>query len=223
MTRTLLFLRRVLCLVSLLPRSFSIKPRIMTYPTPYCQGMAELPSAAEERASLSSSDPSNPLVIHLQHGLAYTVGSALGCTPPTMNQCLQGFISPNKAGLSAGARAWTKHFHRSQADETKDTDHGWWGTPKGPVALLNDRALELFWRVMNKASWRNLHWLPHQVLAYEVRVPEGYGMRWSQDLSGTQGEGLCSTSEGIREEQPWIFRGFVEPMMEGGHEKGWRR
>jgi hypothetical protein len=36
---------------------------------------------------------------------------------------------------------------------------------------------------MDGATWRNLHWLPHAVLVYEVRVPEGYGMRWSQDRS----------------------------------------
>lgn len=39
-------------------------------------------------------------------------------------------------------------------------------------------------------------------------------MRWSQDRSGAQGN---------EEEMPeWSFRGFVEPMMEGGHEVGWR-
>ncbi|KZT21898.1 hypothetical protein NEOLEDRAFT_1138645 [Neolentinus lepideus HHB14362 ss-1] len=188
--------------------------------------MSELPSAAEERARLAVRDPSEPLTVHLQHGLAYTVGSALGCTPPTREQCLAAFLIPNKAGLTAGARAWSKHFHRSQADGIKDTtstNPGWWGTPKGPVALLNERALDLFWRVMNSASWRNLHWLPHQVLAYEARVPEGYGMRWSQDLSGIQQVDLQSVEgrESLKD-RLWIFRGFVEPMVEGGHENGWR-
>ncbi len=36
---------------------------------------------------------------------------------------------------------------------------------------------------------------------YEVRNKEGYGVRWS--LDGLQ------------------FRGFLEPQMENGHEKGW--
>jgi hypothetical protein len=64
---------------------------------------------------------------------------------------------------------------------------------------------------MDNATWRNLHWLPQRALVYEVRVLEGYGMRWSQDQSD-DGE----------EEKPWSFRGFVEPMMENGHELGWR-
>jgi len=83
------------------------------------------------------------------------------------------------------------------------------------VAVINEKALALFWKVTNGATWQNLHWLPHQVLVYEIRVSEGYGMRWSQDQSNREvGE------EG--ENQPWAFRGFVEPMMENGHEAHWR-
>jgi hypothetical protein len=104
---------------------------------------------------------------------------------------------------------------------------------------------------MDGTSWRNLHWLPHQVLVYEVRVPEGYGMRWSQDRSKITKTGIPSevtdgphddeaSIEGLshgtadspalesatavehEDSRPWIFRGFVEPMMENGHEIGWR-
>jgi hypothetical protein len=122
---------------------------------------------------------------------------------------------------------------------------------------------------MNAASWRNLHWLPHQVLVYEVRVPEGYGMRWSQDRSSVKATPTSTDVPGdsktialpvsvesakdvegssirpaieqasalggldVSAEDPpagdssthapnWVFRGFVEPMMENGHEVGWR-
>ncbi|KAJ7233042.1 hypothetical protein C8J57DRAFT_169132 [Mycena rebaudengoi] len=204
---------------------------------PYCNGMQEHPSAAAERAKLSESlalastsgsTVSNvgmdPLSLHLSFGLAYTVGSAIGSRPPSTEQCLAAFVSPSNVGLTAGARAWSKHSHRSQpqsstVEDMKSTESsaGWWGTPSGPVAVLNERALELFWKVMNTATWRNLHWLPHRILVYEVRVAEGYGMRWSQDRSGLEGK------EGIVEMIPdWTLRGFVEPMMEGGHEVGWR-
>jgi hypothetical protein len=48
---------------------------------------------------------------------------------------------------------------------------------------------------MDGATWRNLHWLPHAVLVYEVRVPEGYGMRWSQDRSAlVTGEDVGGTA-----------------------------
>ncbi|SJL12414.1 uncharacterized protein ARMOST_15841 [Armillaria ostoyae] len=186
--------------------------------TPCCAGMLELPSAAAERAKLVAGeiDPSTPLAIHLSLGLAYTIGSALGSIPPSVDVCLEAFSVPNKAGLTAGARAWSKHFHRSQSTDSELTNKGWWDQPSGPIAIINERALVLFWKIVNEASWRNLHWLPHQVLVYEVRIEEGYGMRWSQDQS--------SREDGTKdlEARPWTFRGFIEPMMENGHEVGWR-
>ena len=209
-------------------------PSGVSIPTPHCQGMAEHPLADLERARLSAGghEANDPLSIHILHGLAYTVGSALGSTPPSKETCLAAFIAPNKAGLTAGARAWSKHSHRSQkeapesdADIDIERGHkkdsraeantsGWWGTPSGSVAVINEKALELFRKVMDGASWQNLHWLPHQVLIYEIRVPDGYGMRWSQD----QSEQMEMTDE----PKDWIFRGFLEPQMENGHEVGWR-
>lgn len=201
-------------------------------PVPRCHNMQELPTATTERARvqavLSLGDPlaleaehqSNPLSKHLLHGLAYTVGSALGSDPPTRDECLSAFTaSATKTGLTAGAKAWSKHAHRSGDAESGGDSKcvGWWGgQPKGPVASINERTLVLFDKVMDNATWRNLHWLPHQVLVYEVRIEEGYGMRWSQDRS--EGEG----GAGGVADRPWMFRGFVEPMMENGHEVGWR-
>ncbi|KAF5382041.1 hypothetical protein D9615_004209 [Tricholomella constricta] len=198
---------------------------------PYCHGMEELPSTSAERAKvlkyLSSHPADNeivktPLFVHLSHGLAYTVGSALGSVPPDLDTCLAAFLVPNKAGLTVGARAWSKHFHRSQAADATSAERGrremsagWWGSPCGPVSIINEKAVALFWKVMSGASWRNLHWLPHQILVYEIRVPDGYGMRWSQDQSAREGE------EDVAD-RAWKFRGFVEPMMENGHEIGWR-
>lgn len=216
-----------------------------TFPNPYCFNMHELPQAPEERAKISrilgllkTSQPlkeceeqlkATPLFIHLSHGLALTTGSALGSLPPTKAQCLEAYQLPNSVGLTAGARAWTKHAHRSQelhpANVSKKYkgEAGWWGRAQGPKTVLNENALELFWRIVNTTSWRNLHWLPHKVLVYEMREPEGYGMRWSQDQSVNEGE---DGEEGRRDlvlmGRPWVFRGFVEPMIENGHEVGWR-
>lgn len=198
--------------------------------SPRCHGIEELPSAVTERARVfellksdANDDPllHSPLFVHLSHGLAYTIGSALGSTPPSVETCLAAFLVPNKVGLIAGARAWSKHSHRSlPRNEGEDIDDqgrqdasaGWWGTPSGPIAVINEKALALFHKVMDNATWRNLHWLPHAALVYEVRVLEGYGMRWSQDQS----------NKGEDEKRPWTFRGFVEPMMDNGHEVGWR-
>lgn len=210
---------------------------------PKCQNMEEVPEAALERTRLhdfllrsaagdlqQEEESCMPLAKHLLHGLAYTVGSALGYDPPTREECLAAFVMPNRVGLTAGARAWSKHGHRSQgraspgdnaevraADATRS--RGWWGTPSGPVARINEKALLLFEKVVDNATWRNLHWLPHQVLIYEARVEEGYGMRWSQDRNlGVED----TTAHDPQRTFPWVFRGFVEPMMENGHEVGWR-
>jgi len=197
-------------------------------PTPNSYGMIEHPSAAQVRAQLCAggdgdNEADEPLSIHILHGLAYTVGSALGCTPPSIETCLAAFVVPNKVGLTAGARAWSKHFHRSQKDregarraneEKDESSNGWWGKASGSKAVINEKALGLFWKVMNGASWRNLHWLPHGILVYEVRVLEGYGMRWSQEKSED-----VEANDGVRE---WVFRGFLEPQMENGHEVGWK-
>lgn len=233
-----------------------------TLPTPYCYNMLEHPSATAERLRLQSTSPASPgdnisnpdLSTHIMHGLAYTVGSALGCSPPPVTTCLEAFLAENKARLTAGSRAWSKHSHRSQSKTaekddlrsttessekaaTDDEAHekrvkrlhaeeesaGWWGVPSGPVAKINENSIHLFWKVMNNATWRNLHWLPHQVLAYEVRVPAGYGMRWSQDWSPIQETTMASRQLEISgKENPWTFRGFLEPQMENGHEVGWR-
>jgi hypothetical protein len=166
--------------------------------TPVCHNMAECSSAAKVRARLNriphptdgNITPSEPgwdsedaLSIYLSYGLAYTAGSALESVPPPSEEiCLDAFLVPNKAGLTAGARAWSKHAHRSgNASSDMEQSLRWWGTPSGPVMRINERALELFWRVWKSATWRNLHWLPHQILVYEIRVSEGYGMRWAQD------------------------------------------
>ena len=223
-----------------------IDPLILV--NPHCFGQEEIQNSSEERARVSEilqsrrlisvshppphdrssistfldEENDNILFIHLAYGLVYTVGSALGSRPPSEETCLAAYIVPNKAGLTAGSRAWSKHSHRSllipsdtEEEDKQKRSAGRWGTPSGPVSLINERSLRLLWKVMDNATWRNLHWLPHEVLVYEVRVAEGYGMRWSQDQ--------VDRPDSIKKEnRPWVFRGFVEPSMENGHELKWR-
>jgi hypothetical protein len=107
---------------------------------PACANMAELAGAAGLRALLAADPGAVPpaLARHLRQGLAYTAGAALGEAAPAREECAAAFAAPNGVGLSAGARAWAKHAHRSD---------GWWGTAHGSVAALNARALELFDKV----------------------------------------------------------------------------
>src|ERR1700722_4622121 len=146
---------------------------MMSIQTPRCCNMSELPDAALERAQLPLKNADDTgiqtptlLQVHLAHGLAYTAGSALGFTPPSVETCLASFLVPNKAGLTTGARAWSKHFHRSmplsssspELAAQRKASSGWWGVPSGPVSTINERALNLFRRiVVENATWRNLH------------------------------------------------------------------
>ena len=199
------------CVSGVLQRRLGVEPNSHSDDT--------IDTGLEESAAFV--DENSPLFTHLTHGLAYTTGSALGSSPPLADACLAAYCTPNRVGLTAGARAWSKHCHRSESASPAPGDGaaaaaarsaGWWGRAKGPVATINAGALALFWRVVGGATWRNLHWLPHEVLVYEVRVAAGYGMRWSQDQAAA----------GRGEDAPWVFRGFLEPQMENGHEVGWR-
>ncbi|KAI0337488.1 hypothetical protein BDW22DRAFT_870217 [Trametopsis cervina] len=205
-------------------------------PEPYCFNMTEHSSASAVRARLnfflvhgdsrtSYLEPTHgdvheiALAAYLSLGLAYTVGSALGYTPPSAETCLEAFLVPNKAGLTAGARAWSKHAHRSGNDRADIIDHAslraksvkWWDVPSGPVKLINMRAEELFWKVWRGATWRNLHWLPHRVLVYELNMHHLHDAAIGTSM-------IASDSES----PSWIFRGFLEPQMEDGHKLRWR-
>ncbi|KIL62808.1 hypothetical protein M378DRAFT_80722, partial [Amanita muscaria Koide BX008] len=155
----------------------SVSSNLLDLPDPQCHAMQELSIASTERAIVrellvrqAQGDDdakkriaAEPLYQHLSFGLAYTTGSALGCVPPSTDACLEAFLVPNKVGLTAGARAWTKHFHRSipaEHDEGSDAGMskskaksamrrkaelearaGWWGVASGPREVVNEKAL----------------------------------------------------------------------------------
>lgn len=96
--------------------------------------------------------------------------------------------------LSVGARALSKHAHRSL--------DGWWGTCTGKQVEKNAWAEQCVRRILTGAVWVNFHQLPHEEAVLEVRLAEGYGARWSADGGS--------------------FRGFLEPHVIGGHENKWR-
>jgi hypothetical protein len=116
----------------------------------------------------------------------------------------QRFVNARKAGLKArgepslltvAGRALTKHAPR-------DTSTRFWGQARGSKAQINSLANWAIARILSEATWVNLHSLPHEELALEVRQAEGFGCRWTLE--------------------PFpAFRGFLEPHMEDGHAKGW--
>ncbi|XP_033120326.1 uncharacterized protein LOC117119601 [Anneissia japonica] len=129
-------------------------------------------------------------------GMRRTVGT-LEMFPPTRS-CLQNSFNQRHkltCQLSVGARALSKHCHRDQTAS-------WWATSTGSEAAKNAHANVILNRILDEAVWINIHSLPHDVVALEVRCLGGYGARW--------------TADGAK------FRGFLEPQMKDGHSVGWR-
>ncbi|CAG9318974.1 unnamed protein product [Blepharisma stoltei] len=133
-------------------------------------------------------------------GVRRTQGSIDKCLPPSKSFLERAFSQlhtaeeSKKSSLTVGARALTKHCHRSS--------DGFWGKISGTEVMKNAVAQQVLDRFFTNCVWINIHCLPNEEPVIEVRVQEGYGVRWL-----------------INKQQ---FRGFLEPQMEGGHERGWR-
>jgi len=127
-------------------------------------------------------------------GLRRTVGSQ-ETLPPELSKLWFSYqhIHHPKSKLTVGARALSKHCNHSLDN--------WWGNCTGTENNKNIHAITILKRILLSVSWINIHTLPHDVYVLEIRCYEGYGVRWNHD-----GEN---------------FRGFLEPQIVDGHEKGW--
>jgi len=120
---------------------------------------------------------------------------------------LQAFLKPwcdhVTKPLTTGARALTKHWHR-------DGTENWWGCAgKGSNEEKNAAALKPLRRIIQGATWSNIHELPaddgDRLVVFETRQGDGYGARWQ-----------------ILPDGSLFFRGFLEPQMQDGHANKWR-
>lgn len=99
-------------------------------------------------------------------------------------------------GVAVVARALTKHCTRSS--------EGFWGSMDGAESAKNVNALRALCRIVDDLAWMNVHALPHGLFVFEVRCAAGYGARWH-----------------LSDAAPPSFRGFVEPPLADGHDRGW--
>ena len=136
--------------------------------------------------------------------------------------------------LTVGARALAKHCHR-------DASLCWWGGPlSGGEAAKNETAAAKLRELLRDPgpAWVNLHCVASTAAAsaaasaaagstaattiqlLEVRNHLGYGARWELPPQPPQPpQPVVGGGDG---RPPIIFRGFLEPNMPDGHEKGWR-
>ena len=129
-------------------------------------------------------------------GIRKTAGSIDNFIPLDKNILINKFKELNnpKSKLTVGAKALCKHSHRSITDP-------FWPGQGGKEKDKNDNAEKMLHLFLNECVWINIHLLPHQLVIIELRNDKGYGIRWQ-------------VNDGM-------FRGFLEPQMEDGHEKGW--
>ena len=130
-------------------------------------------------------------------GIRTTPGSISNYIPPDITLLISHFndkhTKSSSSILTVGARALCKHSQRS-------SEH-FWPNDKGSESLKNEKAFNLLNMFFTSSTWINIHGLPHNIAIIELRITEGYGIRW--ETTGT-------------------FRGFLEPQMLNGHEKGWK-
>lgn len=123
------------------------------------------------------------------HGCVRTVGTRF-LTPPSNEKLKLAFETKHPGSdLTVGARALCKHHVRVER-------HPVWLRPVGTCAQKNALARFHLQTMLDNATWKNVHFLPHQQLVYEIRDDAGYGMRWN--LVETASAVLCS------------FRGYLE-------------
>ncbi len=130
--------------------------------------------------------------------------------PPSIDQLIcssRKFHKPNsKSQLTVAARALAKHAHRGE--------EGFFGMIKGSESEKNHHAEAVVQTILSQAAWINIHCFGgvHESRpVIEVRTERGYGARWS----AVWRDSLISPEE-------VEFRGFLEPQMDGGHERRWR-
>ncbi|CAB9518796.1 Inherit from COG: ProFAR isomerase [Seminavis robusta] len=141
-------------------------------------------------------------------GMRQTVGTTtkpwVFLMPPCRKDALlKAANQPHKATkLTVAGRARSKHAHRGTKDQ-------FFGIATGSKETKNIHAAAIVERILDKAVWINLHVFGGIVdPVLECRLENGYGARWAVVM--------------VEEESAVEFRGFVEPQMPDGHEKGWK-
>jgi hypothetical protein len=129
-------------------------------------------------------------------GIRKTKGSIDNYIPLDKNILISKFkeLNNQKSKLTVGAKALCKHSHRSVTES-------FWPGQEGKEIEKNQNAEKMLNLFLEECVWINMHLLPHNLIIIELRIDKGYGIRWQ-------------VNDGM-------FRGFLEPQMEDGHEKGW--
>lgn len=93
--------------------------------------------------------------------------------PPAKEILLKSCFEPYNKEISIAARAWEKHVGRK-----KDSI---FGEIKGNTIQKKEKVEELIHCMISHKTWWNIFYHYKHGLVYEIRVPNGQGLRWSAD------------------------------------------
>lgn len=115
--------------------------------------------------------------------------------PPSEDELKEAFTRPHKGTtMTVGARALCKHHARK-------SNHPFWSQPSGSLAAKNRLAEKHLEQIMKEANWKNIFRLHGDIIILEMRVKEGYGMRWRI------GQDCLECVENLK------FMGYLEPQL----------
>lgn len=119
-------------------------------------------------------------------GQRFTPGSSMTkvALPPATDQLKEAIYKPFNKEIKVGVRAWEKHIGR--------TNDNFWGEITGTPKEREEFALQKINAIFEDITWWNTFEHFKHGIVYEIREPQGHGLRWSIN--------------------PVKFIGFVEPF-----------
>ncbi|MFC4818325.1 MULTISPECIES: hypothetical protein [unclassified Flavobacterium] len=108
-------------------------------------------------------------------GQRFTESSAtdVSALPPSRETLIKSCAVAYNNEITVARRAWEKHLGRGHTD--------FWGTMKGNNYKKEKQVRELVAHIIDNASWWNVFYHYKHGWVYEIRIPNGNGIRWNRE------------------------------------------
>lgn len=93
--------------------------------------------------------------------------------PPKKEAIIKASFQPHNHQISKVVRAWEKHIQRNSG--------AFWGTISGTPKEKEVAVFDKLNYILDHKTWWNVFYHYKHELVYEVRIPEGHGIRWKKE------------------------------------------